>query len=187
MTHFHRKLKIFKHFKRSRKIGVVFSLISIIIFQVSSLASLGASFGLTQILSDIKVPAGYVHLDLDIIEPDNLLMVMPYEIDNSGIYKLFDIKTSASISVTYLNKSNLVNITSIIFTKSSKLPDVEPFSTLSGFFEGNKQYFNEIAIIDMFNNSNTFDLKFYVMNLSFSAVYFFGLIRFSFRQDNIKL
>lgn len=182
-----RKIKEYKNLRRTKKVGVFLFLVFIINFQVCSLISLSAALSFSQILSDIRLPSGFVNINLNIVEPENLLVQIPYEIDNGGIFYLTDIATTISINVNYLNKSNLVNITSTIFSKSSNLPNVSPFSIYSGFISGNRQYFDEFALNEMFNNSDLFEPKFYKINISLSAVYFLGLIRFSFHQYNIRL
>lgn len=179
-----KKLKEFKNLRKSRKIGVILYVVSIASFQVSSLASLGATLGFSQVLSDIRFPAGFIHLNLDVVEPENLLVAMPYEIDNGGVYYLTDIKVSVNIRVNYLNQSNLANITALFFSKSSRLPDVRASSVFSGFFEGDFRYFDLDVLTDMYNYSDAFEPKLYYMDLMFSAVYFLGLMRFSFSQIN---
>jgi hypothetical protein len=181
------KIKEYKNLRRTKKIGVCLFLVFIFNFQICSLISLSATLSFSQILSDIRLPSGFVNINLNIIEPENLIVQMPYEIDNRGMFYLIDITTTISINVNFLNKSNSVNITSSIFYKSSILPDVSPFSASLGFITGNRQFFNEFALSEMFDNSDLFEPKFYRMNISLSAVYFLGLIRFSFEQYNIFL
>lgn len=182
-----KKMKAFKKFKKSKKIGIYFSIISILNFQICALVSFSASLSFSQILSDMKFPAGFVNLNLDVFEPENLLLQIPYKIDNGGMFSLTDIETSIMISVNYLNVSNSANVTSVFFSRSIRLPDVKPLSVYLGFFEGGRPYFNEIALIDMYNYSGAFEPKFFRMNLSFSAMYYFGLIEFSYCLSQVRI
>ena len=117
----------------------------------------------------------------------NLLVQIPYKVDNNGMFALTDITASVKINVSYLNLSNSVNITTLLFSRTSDLPDVGAFREEIGFFEGGRQYFEETAVIDVFNYSDIFEPKTFMLNLSFSSNYFMGLIKYSFSQDNIKI
>ena len=183
---FHKKIREYRELSRSRKVGKIFFIVSILLFQVISLVGLSAVLSFSHLLSTIKFPAGYVNINLD-LDPDNLLLQIPYRVENNGMFTLTDFSASVSINVKYLNVSNSVNVTTLLFSRASNLPDVGAFREETGFFEGGRQFFEESAVIDMFNYSDIIEPKRFVLNLSISSRYFMGLIKFSFTQNNINL
>lgn len=180
------KIRHYRKLRRSRKFGKIFFIVSILLFQVISLIGLSSVLSFSNLLLTMRFPAGFVNINLD-LEPDNLLVQIPYKVENNGMFALTDITVSVRINVNYLNLSNSVNITTLLFSRTSSLPDVAAFREEIRFFEGDHQYFEESAVIDMFNYSDIFEPKKFILNLSFSSNYFMGLIKYSFSQDNIKL
>ena len=91
------------------------------------------------------------------------------------------------MKIKYINETNGVNVSRLIFRKTSFLKDCKPFSINRGFFEGDMNDFNITAleIVDSEADSNIlFNLT---ISYAFKAVYSLGLIHLTIMQDGVEL
>ena len=187
MKAFKKILKKYNNLIKSRKVSIVLFIVIIITVQITSIFCAISVLNFSQLLSHIKVPAGYVYIDTDIYAPETMTVQVPYEIFNPGIYDLADIELTVDLSVNYINQSNQANITSLVFSKTSPLKACKPFSTLSGDFEGSFLNFFIPPLVEFFDDADEFEMVYYLLDIHFTAKYFFGLISFQYTENNLNL
>ncbi|KKL19678.1 hypothetical protein LCGC14_2463040, partial [marine sediment metagenome] len=149
--------------------------------------SIAAFSSLTQIIKSIKIPNGLIDLNLDIYNPEEIEVSIPYYIQNHGIYDLNDMIMEVDISVNYIDISSRNNITAQIFSKYGVLPNCKAFSTLIGDFSGSFTNFNISAVIAFIQNSDIFEPFSFLIDINFHLKYFFNLIQISIILDDVGL
>jgi len=177
----------FEALKTSRKISLVLFIVLIFSVQITSILCAISILNFSQLLSNIKIPSGYVYINLDIYTPDDMAVEVPYEIKNSGIYDLTDIKIHIALQLNYINESNHANITSLIFSKVSSVGRCKALSRLCAYINGTFADFLIPPLVDFFNIADEFEMTYYLLNITFNAKYFYGLIKFHFAENNLNL
>ena len=177
----------FKTFNNSRKISIVIFIILLLIFQIISILIAISILNFSQLLSNIKIPAGYIYFEIDIDSPEIMTAQIPYEIYNPGIYELSDIHINVDIKVNYINESNQANITSQIFSKKDTVSNCKALQTKTGLFEGDFSSFIITPLINFFAYSDELVIALFLLDVQFKAKYFYGLIEFQITQYNLNL
>lgn len=177
----------FKTFNNSRKISIVIFIILLLVFQIISILTAISIVNFSQLLSNIKIPAGYIYFEIDIDSPETMAAQIPYEIFNPGIYELSDIHINVDIKVNYINESNHANITSQIFSKKDTITNCRALHTKIGLFEGDFSSFNITPLIEFFTYSDEFEDVYFLLDIQFQAKYFYRLIEFQTTQYNLNL
>ena len=75
MSFIEKSIKNFRNLRTSRKISVIMLIGIIITAQVSSIMSMIAINDITQIISEVKAPDGYMKTNFDITNPDDMEVV----------------------------------------------------------------------------------------------------------------
>ena len=74
-----------------------------------------------EIISELEIPSGYVYINIDIENPDDMTVQMPFSISNHGMVELTEITLYVEVMLNFINKSNNANLTLSIFSKTSIL------------------------------------------------------------------
>jgi len=182
--------KYYSQFQRLnliRKISFVLLIIIIICGPIVSILCTIAILNFSQLLYSINIPSGFIYLDLDIYSPETMTIQVPYEIKNPGIYDLTNIKISVDLRLNYINESNDVNITSLVFSRIELIGNCVALNTLTGIINGSFLDFFISPLIDFYDYSDEFETVYYLLDIDFKAKYFFGTIIFQFSQNNLNL
>ncbi|MFW9896472.1 MAG: hypothetical protein ACFFD7_11760 [Candidatus Thorarchaeota archaeon] len=179
--------KTFRNLKTSRKISLVLFFFFFLLGQIASILCAISIINISMILSEIRIPSGFVYLDLDIYTPENMTVQVPYEIHNPGIYDLFNIHITVDLYLNYINKSNQVNITSHVFSTFKNVGICKIFNQLTDDIEGEFSDFFIPSLVDFFNNVNEYEQVLYLLDIQFSANYLYGLIFLNFKEFKIKI
>ena len=171
----------------TRKISLIFFLCIFIFAQTVGYLVIAAFSGLSQILETIRIPDGIIDLNLDIYNPEDIEVNIPYYIKNQGIYDLNNLYMDVDISVNYIDKITRENITLQIFTKADVLPDCTTFNSLVGNFTGTFHDFNVTAVVNFIENVDYFEIYYFLIDISFQAEYFWDLIDISIFLDDVGL
>jgi hypothetical protein len=177
----------FKRLNTPRKISISLFISFILIAQITSIICAIGILNFSQLLSNIKIPSGYVYVNLDIYSPNDMAVEIPYDIENAGAFDLTHIELSINLHLNYINESNHANITSHVFSKTSLAPRCRAFSTLSENFVGTFPDFLIPPLVEFFDNSDEFEMVYYLMDINLRAKYFYGLINFQFAENNLNL
>ena len=105
MLFIEKSIKNYKNLRTSRKISVIMLIGIIITAQIASIMSMIAVNDVTQIISEVKAPDGYMKTNFDITNPDDMEIVVPYDIRNLGMYDLTDIEMSIKVKDEYTHNS----------------------------------------------------------------------------------
>jgi hypothetical protein len=178
--------KKYHNLSQFNKIGKIYYCITLIVFLSFSCASVSAIATSNEILSRFKLPAGFISLSLSTENQDRYFFVS-YEIPNSGIFSLKDVKVSLSLRINYINQSNFANISRYVFVKIVNLGTCAPFSTMKGVINGTANDFNTLEVMTLNEEISLFEDYFYFLNYSISAGYFLELIHFKVSRFNINL
>lgn len=187
MSIFKKQILKFKALKTSRKISIILSIGILLGAQIASFLCLICILNLSQLLSNIHIPAGYVYMDLDIFTPENMTVEIPYYIKNSGIYDLDEIELEIKININYINKSDQVNITSLFFSKTGSIGRCRALDSIYRQFKGDFTNFNIPSLVDFLNYFDETKLVLYFLDLKLRAKYFFNLVDFKIIENNINL
>jgi hypothetical protein len=177
----------FRQYKTTRKISMGFFVLTLFSVQIVSVLSIIGVVSVPEILANIKIPAGYVYTNIDIDYPEDMIVSMPYDISNEGIYDLTEIIVNTEIYIVYVNQSNSLNITKNIFSKIQMLPDCKAQQRSIGIFEGRFSDFNISSLIIFFDEADQFAKVEFFLNLKVSSNYFYNLIRMKIGYLNLNL
>jgi len=187
MSCFKKIIARFKNLSIYRKLSILITIIILIIAQTFTILIIIGINNLPVILSNFKFPSGPSNLNIDIYNPEDMIVEMPYEIDNPTAFEISGITAIVNVSIQYTRQSDQVNITSFIFGKSNILETSRAFHTLIGIFEGDFNYFNVTALINYYDEFDPSKLVYFYLHIRFSLKYFFNLMDFEFAISNILL
>lgn len=187
MTYFKKIISRFKNLSISRRISIVFTIFLLIIAQTFTILTVVSINNIPVILSNFKFPSGPSNLNIDIYNPEDMIVEMPYEIDNPTAFEISEITAFVNISIKYTRQSDQANISSYIFSKSKMLGTIRVFYTLIDIFEGDFNYFNITALINYFDDFDPSKLVYFYLHVGFSLKYFFNLMNLKFFVYNILL
>lgn len=174
-----RKITEFKGLKRSRKISVVMFISLIITFQIISVIAVIVIFDSLQIISSAEVPSGYVSINFDYTQPEDMEVSIPYYIKNPGISDLTDIILTIKLYANYTHNSSKEVVKKEIFHKSLNLGVCRAWSILDGSLEGDFSDYNISALLDFLNEADPIESFWILADITLEANYFIGLIRFT--------
>lgn len=180
-------IRKFKSMRLPRKVSFISFIIILVLIQLLSLMSLIGIATVPDILNNIKIPSGYVFTNIDTDYPEDMVVSIPYDIVNKGIYDLTEMRIEAEMYIVYVNQSNSLNITRNIFAKSDFLPDCKGLQRLSGIFLGNFYDFNINSLVRYFEEVDPYSTTNFFLNLNFSTKYFFNLISLQTRFSDLNL
>ncbi len=187
MSFIEKSIKNFRNLRTSRKISVIMLIGIIITAQIASIMSMIAIDDVTQIISEVKAPDGYMKTNFDVTNPDDMEVVVPYDIRNLGMYDLTDIEMSVKVKVEYTHNITGKEVEKEIFSKTGDIEDCKAGSSLEAEFEGDADDF-DIPILTEF--LLYFDLNESVsilVDIKLSAKYFYGLIEFTMIEKSLDL
>ena len=141
----------------------------------------------SNVISSINFPDGLIDLNLDIYDPENMEVSVPYNIENPGFFDLTGLYSQVEINVNFFDKTKDKNITNKIFSKSDRFPSCRAFRSQVGNFKGNFSNFNITAILDFQANIDIVKPFDFLINIYFRGSYFFNLIKFSVLLVNLDL
>jgi len=171
----------------TRKLSLIFFICIFIFAQLVGFLTIAAFSGLSQIFEDIRIPDGMIDLNLDIYSPEDMEVNIPYYIKNQGIFDLNDLYMEVDISVNFIDVITRENITVQIFSRAGALPSCKAFNSLIGNFSATFHDFNITAVVNFIENTDIFEPYYYLVDISFQAEYFFGLVDFSIFLNNVGL
>ncbi len=177
----------FKSLRTSRKFSIVLFISFIITAQLTTILITIGILNFSQLLSNIKIPSGYINLDIDVDSPETMTVQIPFVINNPGIFELSDIKIIADIHVNYINKSNQINITSQIFSKTNSIGNCKALHKITSQFEGSFIDFLIPSLIIFLDNSDELVMIYFFLDIQFYAKYMGGLIQCQFTENDLNL
>ena len=141
-------------------------------------------------VNNINVPDGEITVNFDITNPSGMFIIVPFNISNSGVYDLTEIKLSFQVVMTYGNASTPLNDTTTvkIFDKYKFYGIIARGDTLIESLTSTVSDFvnlpNPSTEVDWTRTPNP--LEFYA-NLTFSASYSLNLYTFTVNIINLNL
>lgn len=187
MSFIEKSINNFKNLRTSRKISVIMLIGIVITTQIASIMSMIAINDTIRIISEVKVPDGYMKTNFDIYNPDNMEVVVPYDIRNLGTYDLTDIEMSVKVKVEYTYNITGKEVEEEIFSKTGDIDDCRAGSSLEAEFKGDKDDFDKPILTEFllyydFNESVSI-----MVDIKLSAKYFYGLIEFTMLESSLDL
>lgn len=175
-------IKNFKNVPRHRKISIIFYLFAIFSSQIIAVISVVNLYQFSHIITQIEVPSGSIYFYININDPINMTVEIPYKIPNSGISDMRDIQLGVNLELNYINKSNHANITSLIFSRSEQVAVCHAMSQFEGLFKGDFTDFFINPLIIFYNNVDIEEDIIYIFDLGFRLKYFWNLLGFSLKE-----
>lgn len=169
----------FDKLKLSRKISAICSIIMIIVIQITSIVVIININSFITVFSKIQIPNGYVYINMNIYEPENMNITIPYQIQNTGVSDLTNINMNVEIYINYINDTNKLDITKIVYQKYHFLGNCRAFCNKSGTLQGHSESFIIPNVITFFDYFDATKPVFFLMNLTIKANYFLNLIQFA--------
>lgn len=179
--------KWLKDLDYNRKLSLLFFLCFFVFAQIAAILISGAVFDTVKIISHAKIPYGIVYIDYDYAEPEAADVGIPYLIENKGIYNLDKVVLTVNLKVNYIDYSTKNNVTLKFFHKTENLGDCRPNSNLYGFLHGGYESFNTTLFDYFIDNSDPDELYWILGDFEIKARYFFQLIKFIIKMQDIKL
>ncbi|MFX1530245.1 MAG: hypothetical protein ACFFBC_03970 [Promethearchaeota archaeon] len=174
-----RKLLEFKELKKSRKLSVLILISLLVVFQIISVITVIVISDTIRIISTTVIPNGYVSINFDYTQPEDMEVSIPYYINNPGISDLTDIILTIRLHANYTDNSTKETVKQEIFYKSTDLGVCKAWSVLEGYFEGGFTDYNVSAVIDFLNKVDPEEFFWILGDITLEATYFIGLIRFT--------
>jgi hypothetical protein len=182
-----RRIEQLRGLSRYKKLSLSLMVLTLVFIQVIGLLSIMAFSSVENVISNIKIPDGPIYLNLNIKDPQNMEVSLPYSIQNPSIYDLGVISIKLALSVDYYDKSSDKNVSSLLFSNSGVLSGCKALSTSGGEFKGFFSHFNITAVNNFqLNFDFTKNFRFYV-NIEIRTKYFFDLIKFTMVFNDISL
>lgn len=185
-----KKLKDFKNLTSSRKLSAIFLIVSIIISQIIMVISSLAISSSVQTINEIYIPAGLVNINFDTQQQDDMILQIPYQINNHGFFDLTQLKVRINLELIYFDNSTQMNSTLNIFNKDYSLAVCKGGCVFYGILEGYYDDYNISALdlfFDWYDNSEPADWFWVLADFLFSAKYYFELIIFELFMLNILI
>ena len=171
-----RKIADFKRSRGSRKISTIILVVLIIIAQIVSILSTVVIFNTIEIISGTSIPSGYVKVNFDYTQPEDMEVSIPYYINNPGISKLTDINLIVTLHANYTHNSTKLDIKREIFYKRVYIGDCRAGKALNGTNEGGFSDYNISAIEIFLNEADPLEFFWILADIILSAKYFGSLI-----------
>lgn len=172
--------------------------IFLLVFTLSlSAVSLLGGFSAVTVLDpdsyNINIPDGPVIASLDITDPNNMMINVPFNISNVGVYDLKEITLAFQIRMTYGNSSTLTNETTTIeiFNKEENYGDILHGDLLKDNFTGSGGDGFFVSTIQQAETEvdwtrTPYPVEFYA-SFTFGAWYSLNLYKFTVFIVNISL
>lgn len=180
-------IREFKKKPLSRQFSILFSIVIIFSIQISSIFMLANFLTFIEIIPKLEIPSGYVYINIDIENPDDMTVQMPFSISNYGMAELTEITLYVEVMLNFINKSNNANLTLLIFSKISIVNSISPYMVVNDFFVGDFSDFNISALIYFEENGDEYEPLIFNVNYIFKANYFSNLLKLSISRFNITL
>ncbi len=187
MLFIEKSIKNYKNLRTSRKISVIMLIGIIITAQIASIMSMIAVNDVTQIISEVKAPDGYMKTNFDITNPDDMEIVVPYDIRNLGMYDLTDIEMSIKVKVEYTHNSTGKEMEEEIFSKTGDIDDCKAGNSLEAEFEGGAGDFDLPILTEFLFYFDLNESVSILVDIKLSAKYFYGLIEFTIVEKSLDL
>jgi hypothetical protein len=172
--------------------------IFLLVFTLSlSAVSLLGGFSAVTVLDpdsyNINIPDGPVSANLDISDPNNMNITVPFNISNVGVYDLKEITLGFQIRMTYGNSSTPTNETTTIeiFNKQHEFGDILHGAFLKDDFTGSGSDGFFVSTIQQAETEvdwtrTPYAVEFYA-SFTFSAWYSLNLYKFTVYVANFSL
>ena len=159
----------------------------IITVQIVSILAAVVISNVIQIISSVRIPNGYVYINFDYTQPDDMNVSIPYYINNPGISDLNDIVIKVRLYANYTHNQTKMSVLREIFYKKANLGKCRASQALNDVFEGDFIDYNISAIITFLNEVDPIELFWILADIEIHANYFLGIIQFKIFQSKIIL
>lgn len=172
--------------------------IFLLVFTLSlSAVSLLGGFSAVTVLDpesySINIPDGPITVNLDITDANNMMITVPFNISNVGVYDLEEITIGFQIQMTFGNSSTPTNETTtiVIFNKEQEYGDIMHGDTLKDNFTGSGSDGFFISTIQQAETEvdwtrTPYAVEFYA-GFTFSAWYSLNLYKFTVNIINFSI
>jgi len=136
---------------------------------------------------NVEIPNGDPEINLDLKEPENMYVKLPFKISNKGFFDIRDIEMNISVDILYTENVSYKETRKTIFLREDyKVGHCKIGQELVKLFEGSSQDFNLSALIIYKNEVDVSKSVKLLLKIELSGN-LYNLISLDIRLENIIL